>query len=414
VDEWLSGGIASLSLITASQILVTVKDAVGLDNPLLLSDSTLLCGTTIVIYKNDGTVAYEETIDSTAGVPAIVGIIVNVGNQADWNIDGSRTAGIDTGYSWEIDASACGMTNSTVYEEFITHVSRLAEDAVAGTMTVKVDDPGSFPVSSSVELVDSNGSTQLTSVDSKSGSMLILADPLDRTYAVAWGAAIRLRQDSFAGDHVHSIRDGEVETVDVSQFAEAGYPRSHNHVMADKISNVACLRVDESGKIFAGGSSNIVFSSLDDGESWQEEIDIDSLSNDTTSCQQATCMEVDFTGKTAIGTGCGFIVYQAVDSDMGGEPIEIPVIEESSSSSSSSSSSRIKGTSSSSRSSQSSPSSQSSQSSQSSLSSLSSKSSSKSSLSSPSSPLSSLSSESSSLSSVSSISTPSSTYSVHP
>ena len=396
IGKMISGKIVSANLLSSSRAEIIVADQSGLDDPLILADPTVLRGSKIMFYSQDGSEAYEETIDLVYQNS----IIVTVSNAADWNLNGTSSRGIDVTYGWESDAKACGKTVGTTYVGLITYTTGISKDVVNGSTTVWIDAPAAFVPGDVVELFDSTHSVQRTSVISVTDH-LVIADPAEKTFAKAWGASIRIRKNTFDGDHEHQIRNGEIYSVTVPRFQSVGYPASHSHILSSMIQGITCMKTDGNGKIYAGGTSNIVLSGLDNGNSWKAEVDLNLEGGD--SCQMATCIELDKSGFAYVGTGCGFVVVQTDNTDKGAGPIDIPVIDESSSSSSASSSS-----SSSSRSSGSSASSASSISSKSSVSSGSSVSSMSSPSSSSSSSESSVSSESSSSSSISSVSSASS------
>ena len=79
-----------------------------------------------------------------------------------------------------------------------------------------------------------------------------------------------------------------------------------------------------------------MFSSHDEGETWQESIDLENEGG--YGCESATCIATDASGKYAVGTGCGFIMMQSPLTEQEVIPIVVPIVENSSSSSSDSSS----------------------------------------------------------------------------
>jgi hypothetical protein len=232
------------------------------------------------------------------------------------------------------------MTISTNYNDFITGMSRLSEDAVGGALLISVENASIFSAGNTVELFDSNGSVQRTTVISITKNVLTISDPTDRTYAKVWGASIRVRKNSFSNTHQHSIRNAEIGFINDEDFANAGYPVEHNHVLKDRIADVSCVMVDVSGKIIVAGSSNKVMSSLDRGESWNEEIDINEVGS-SNECEAVTCIVTNSEDRLSIGTACGFIISQSDSADRSAIPLEVLTIEESSSSSSSSESSSV-------------------------------------------------------------------------
>ena len=345
----IGGKIASMMFLSSSLVEILVPNGVGLDDPLITENPEVLSGTTAVFYSNDGSISYRETIKYAYANR----IVVEVADQNDWNLEGSRPTGIDSTYGWEADARACGKTVGITYHNFITYAVALDEDAVVSSLAISVPDIDVFGVGDNIELFDSSGTVQANSVAGVVKGKLHLAAPLSKTFATVWGASIRIRSSTFSNEHEHAIIDGQIAQASVSDYVGFGYPLLHNHVLTNKLSSVSCMKYDGCGRIYAGGASNALLVSADGGESWSVAVNagIDGVRGTRSvlalNCDSISCLAIDATGKVAVGTGCGSVVLQALSSDKRGLPIDVPVIEESSSSSSLSSLSSLNSSSSS-------------------------------------------------------------------
>ena len=284
-----------------------------------------------MFYGQNGQLAFEETIDSVYPT----GVIVDVSDTSNWNIDGSKSFGIDSTYKWESDTRRCGVTSSTVYSDFIAYTTALDRDVDIGTTNVWVSDISKFSVGDTVELFDSSGTIQRTTINSISDH-LIVDDPAEKTFSMESRASVRARRSSYPIDHIHEIKNGEVYPVDVEEYQSNGYSLSHNHVLSSLINSVTCVKKDASGAIYVGGTSEEILTTTDDGETWNVATNFDNYGEP---CSLASCMSLGFDGTLTIGTGCGFVMQQATTVDKNAIPISIQEIEASSSSSSESESS---------------------------------------------------------------------------
>lgn len=345
----VSGKIASMQFITSSMVEILVSDGIGLDDPLITENPEVLAGTTAVFYANDGSISYRETIKYAYSDR----IVVEVANQNDWNLEGSRSRGIDTTYGWEADAKSCGKTVGITYHDFITYIVALDKDAVIGSLLISVPDIDAFDVGDIIDLFDSSRTIQANSVVGIVEGRLQLDTPVSKTFATVWGASIRIRSSTFSNEHEHAIIDGQIAQASVSDYVGFGYPLSHNHVLANLLPGVACMKYDGCGRIYAGGASSELLVSTDGGASWGVAVNagLDGVkgarSVSTSACESISCLAIDATGKVAAGSGCGSVVLQATSADRGGLPIDVPEVEESSSSSSLSSQSSLNSSSSS-------------------------------------------------------------------
>jgi hypothetical protein len=330
VGEWIRGGISSISLLSSSEAIavITVSNPSGLANPLLVANPTLLQGEKITFYSPDGTIAFQETVSLVYPTS----IVIDVVNANDWNLNGFGSYGINSTYLWEIDASAYGQTANPTYVDFIVYSTKLIQNAALGSSILNVPDPSKFINGDMVEIFDSSGTIQSATVIS-SISYVTISVPLQKTFSMTNGASVRILRNSFPENHTHMIKNGEVYSASVEEYQAVGYPLSHNHVLTSSLSNVACLKSDGLGRTYAGGSSNEILVTLDGGNTWQESISLNDL------CSNTTCIGVDYTGKVAVGTGCGFIAAQATSLNEEANPVEVPIIDDSSSSSESSESS---------------------------------------------------------------------------
>lgn len=329
--NWIKGDILNFSLISSSKVLITASHSYGLDAPLIVANPQIARGIKIMFYSQNGQLAFEETIDSVYPT----GVIVDVSDTSNWNIDGSKSFGIDSTYEWESDVSLCGVTTSTTYSDFIAYTTALDRDVIIGTINVWVSDISKFSVGDTVELFDSSGTIQRTKISSISDH-LIIDDPAQKTFSVKLMASIRTRLDSYPVDHIHEIKNGEVYLVDVEEYRYNGYSLSHNHVLSSPINSVTCVKNDASGTIYVGGTSEEILATTDDGETWNVATNLDNYGEP---CSLASCMSLGPDGTLTIGTGCGFVMQQATTVDKNAIPISIQEIEASSSSSSASSSS---------------------------------------------------------------------------
>jgi hypothetical protein len=359
VQGWLKGGIESATLLSSSKVMIVASNPSGLDDPLVAADPEVARGAKVVFYGADGDLAFEETIDLVYPT----GIVVDVSDPSHWNLDGSRDFGIDASYGWECDARRCGKTVGTTYAGFVAYATRVDRDVHVGDTAVWVPDASKFLPGDAVEIYDSTGTVQETSVVLV-GSSVRIADPAEKTFAVEQGASVRARRSSHPTSHEHVVRNGEVYSTVVEEYQDVGYPPEHNHVLSSLIGGVTCVKSNGNGSLYAGGSSESVLVSADEGATWTEATPLSAGEGD--GCQSASCMAVAQGGLMAVGTGCGYVVLQSTVIDRSPLPLSVEVVEASSSSSSlsttslsstSSFSSSSRSSSSSSSSSQSSPSS---------------------------------------------------------
>jgi hypothetical protein len=307
---------------------VVVSESFGLDDSLILENSTILKDGKIIFYSEKGNRVYEEIIDLVFST----GILINISDPSHWNLNGQNSSGIDSTYRWEIDVKGYGKTIGTTYSGVIVYSTKLEQNITVGKKIVWVSNIDPFLTGDTVELFDSSGSVQKTRVVSIS-NFIEIQNPAEKTFSTVFGASIRILRDTFDGDHQHSIKSGEVYSTLVEKYKLAGYAFSHNHVLSSMISDVSCINDSGNGKIYVGGDSKQILSSYDYGETWQEEVNLGAEGE----CTTATCIETNANGHVFIGTGCGFIISQTNSTNKEASPLFMPVIEESSSSSSESS-----------------------------------------------------------------------------
>ena len=334
ISDVLRGDISSISLATAGFATIYVKNAVGLDNPLIAADPTLLQGARLVVYRNfSQPIVYDEIVEGALSDR----IVVKVSDPSHWDFDGSNEFGITKDYSWELDATAYGATQGTTYRQFVVFRTPLSVTAAKGVDIVKVNDPSGISPGDSVELSDMTMSVFSTTVLSVSGSDIHLTEALTRGFTVANDSVLSVRKNSFGSSHSHTIRNGEVESVALDAFAALGYDYWHGHVLTGIVENVRGIVSDDSGSTYAAGSGSKVYRSLDYGDTWSEFVDLNDFREGADECTSVTYVGQTPAGGLTFGTQGGYLIVQATHAGSFVLPLELPFIGDNSSSSSESS-----------------------------------------------------------------------------
>jgi len=94
-----------------------------------------------------------------------------------------------------------------------------------------------------------------------------------RTFFKNRNPQIKVLRDSFSNTHEHQIRSNEVEKLSISAYLVNGYPLEHSHRVLALIPNVSSL-LERNGEIIAAGSTDKLYNSLDNGQTWQEIVDL--------------------------------------------------------------------------------------------------------------------------------------------
>ena len=148
-------------------------------------------GQKIVFYSQTGQESYEETIDMVYPT----GFTISIKEPDHWNLNGSKSYGIDSTYGWEANVKGFGKTINTIYVDIVVYSTRLETDTVMGSTIIRVPDYSLFVQGDLVELFDSSGTVQITEVISIS-DFIVIADPAIKLFSVPGASRIeRLLMD---------------------------------------------------------------------------------------------------------------------------------------------------------------------------------------------------------------------------
>ena len=95
----------------------------------------------------------------------------------------------------------------------------------------------------------------------------------DNTYLVQNGAGIKVLRDVFSNNHIHKIKNTQIETLIVQDYLDLGYPSSHSHMLSPYIADVSDLVVS-GNKFMAIGSGEFIYISYNSGSDWKQMIDL--------------------------------------------------------------------------------------------------------------------------------------------
>ena len=129
----------------------------------------------------------------------------------------------------------------------------------------------------------------------------------------------------FSNNHVHQIRNNQLETVYVAEYLANGYSSTHSHAPTALLPHIA--KLSRNGEeIVAVGSSENVFVSYNNGNTWEGMVNVNDWIEYGNAITTITELELDSNAHWIVGTDKGYLLSQSnVATNV---PLERPSLEE--------------------------------------------------------------------------------------
>lgn len=206
-------------------------------------------------------------------------IIVNLSNVDEWDQSNYNIGKISQGWRWNFDASFYGYTDGIHYVDFVMKQVHLKENATKGENNIELVDVSDIEVNGKLLIVDQNGHKEIVYVDSINAPYeIILKDNLQRSFLVQDNSRVKVLTDDFGNNHVHAVKNNEIEIKSINDFLDAGYNLRHSHRIHPLIRRVSGI-IEDDDEIIVYGSGDKLYSSTNLKE-WEAIADISSSSSE--------------------------------------------------------------------------------------------------------------------------------------
>jgi len=280
---------------------------------LLLSADAFIGGTELAVENSAGVVVGTRAIvsDDTgirfeteiASVPGPVAI--EIANPLPFDLLVERAAKIDLTYGIVAISS-----------------QDLSADGLQGSSSIQVADASAVAPGDFVDLYDDRGLFEQYAVNTATGTTVTLTEPLSNDYLTANEAYAIFRRPNTEDGHRHSIRASEFSIYRDETRTTLGGSLSHGHYLAPLIAEVVDIRSVE-GTVYAVGSGPVVYSTEDNGETWEVDFDLSQALEFVPSPKTVT--GIFFAGEDIVfGTSAGYFAYKSPRFSTAVRPLDAP------------------------------------------------------------------------------------------
>ncbi len=275
IDKNLEGVIQEIenNIYNGEYVDISISAGIGFDSWILGVDKELLSGEYVYIYNLS-----NPNISYTKKIKSIIGNVIRVfaGTDSDWNYlndSFSMQDKISQGWKILVDAKTYGITTAVNYMDFIERRDKIIENIDISDVIIHVQDSSLYSTGDKIAIVGRNKS-EIAYIESVIDSNRIqVVSPISKLYSLEEGGSVYLLKDTYGNNHSHKIRKNRIEFVDVSDYFEIGYPKSHSHQVYPFIKNVLSI-IEGETDIFAAGESKKIYVSSDGAASWKQKIDL--------------------------------------------------------------------------------------------------------------------------------------------
>lgn len=274
VNAMVSGEIQSFSNVGASYVDIVVTNTENFNIPIVQLQGDLFHDAQIVFTssKNINLRYVSDVVSHTATY-----IRVRIKDPSYWNFVAADDLKVSSGWNWEIDGTNYGYTSGTVYDDFAVLSSGIISTASKGAYIVRVKSSSGMLVGDKVKIQDDTLSSEINYISNVIDATTIrVSTPLSKTYLNKSNPQIKVLRDTFANTHRHQIRSNESENLLISAYLNRGYPAEHSHRVLPLISEVSTL-LNRNNDVLVFGSGSKVYDSSDNGDTWQEVVDLNNF-----------------------------------------------------------------------------------------------------------------------------------------
>jgi len=315
----VSGAISSFVETGAAFVEFSVTDATLFDSAIVQQNGDLFEGGRIRFFNPQkiGVDYFTEVIEHSA-----TSITVRRLNRTNWDFTEYQQNQISETWRWEIDATNYGYTINTIYDDFVAIAEFVTEEISTGDITVNVEDTTGMIAGDKIQIISAADKSEINSISSiLSGTQFEVTSPTSNTYFLANVVQVKVLRDDFTNTHQHMIRNNEIENLSISEYLDLGYPSQHSHrniSLLDVVSDI-----EENGsEIIAGGSSEIVYNSFNNGSGWNEVVNLNEFTESDIEVTGVASIEIN-NGNIVAGTNSGEIFAQ-IESSITIIPLQQP------------------------------------------------------------------------------------------
>ena len=313
VNAMITGEVQSFSNVNASYVDINVINTQNFNTPLVQLQGDLLEDAQIV-FTTPQNINLRYVSDVISHTPT--SIRVRIKSSSYWNFLSADPLKVSSGWNWEIDGTNYGYTDGITYDDFDVLTSGITETANRGSNTVKVMSTSGMNSGDKIKIQDSTLSFEINYISTVvDATTLNVQRSLSRTYFDKNNPQIKVLRDVFPNTHIHQIRNNEVQNVLIDAYLEKGYPSEHSHRILPLISDVSVLLNQDSNKILSFGSGSIIWSSVDNGDTWQEVVDLNDFLEGSSEVQGVSDAILN-NNKLIVGATNGSLFVQTSNKDM--------------------------------------------------------------------------------------------------
>lgn len=321
INKMLKGRIESFTFLDENTVEIMVSDTADLSHPAISTSADLLDEATVYFYDpSDLKAEYTATVKEVYSDR----IIASVKDQSNWNISATDRSKISENYEWAIDATGYGQTTSAEFIDFRIINTTATSQIDAGDTSIEVDSTTGMLALDKIKIFNDNGVGEIHEISTVTDSENIaISEAISREYKLINNPRVAVLRSGALDNHVHLIKNLEIQNTSIDSYAELGYQRDHAHRAVGLLTSVVDLDLSyKNNKIFVVGGNNGISTNIyeteDNGATWGASFALEDEDNFDENSKVATSIDASRWGQMYVGVDSGYIVAQV--EDLGTEP----------------------------------------------------------------------------------------------
>lgn len=266
IGQSLTGTINSITTNGTGYMDLVISDTSGFDNSIVANDGTIIENCKVYLY-NPSNMSYSYETLAVSYVGSILKL--KTYNPDIWDTTSYSESQISSTWKFSIETQYNGITNNTIYHNFNALTQYLTQDLMEGDNEVWIQSTSGINSGDKIQIVDVGGrsfNTRISSVVSL--QKIIIENNSNNTFTTLNSSAIKVLRDTFTNNHVHRIKNAQIETLVISEYALRGYPSVHYHRLAPYIQDISDIALSDSDLLVVGSGENI-FIGYNSGNGWK-------------------------------------------------------------------------------------------------------------------------------------------------
>ena len=322
VSATISGEIASFANVNSAYVDLEVSNTVGFTSSMVQFRGDLFTDATIYFFNPQDTSYWftSQVVSHNASE-----IRVRIKNASNWDFVTYQQQAISTGWAWEINANNYGYTESTYYDDFVLAKISTTDNVLSGQNAVSLTSTSGLLAGQKVIVKDETLKEEENIVANVFTSTVVdLVYKVKNNYYARNNPVLEVVSNVFANNHVHQIRNNQLENVYITAYLDHGYNSTHAHAPVAFLPHVS--KLDGKGEeILAVGSSENIFVSYNNGSIWATMANINDYIEYEDKASSILEIELDANNKWIVGTDKGYILTEEDKAES--VPLEKPILE---------------------------------------------------------------------------------------